>query len=72
VHRPPEPIEEMAGLLAQHKLVPFFGAGISRPHLGFDASELAKEMAREIGVSEDTPLSQVSDLFVEKMGKRPS
>jgi SIR2-like domain len=69
LHRPPEPIEEMARLLAQHKLVPFFGAGISRPHLGFDAGELAREMAREIGVSEDTPLSQVSDLFVEKNGE---
>ena len=68
-HRTPEPIEEMAGLLAQHKLVPFFGAGISRPHLGFDAGELAKEMSREIGVSEDTPLSLVSDLFVEKNGE---
>ena len=38
-------INEIAALLSQQKLVPFFGAGISRAHLGFAAAELAQEMA---------------------------
>ena len=43
-------IGEMADLLAQHKLVPFFGAGLSRQHLGVAAAELASEMATEIEI----------------------
>ncbi|MHB1882520.1 MAG: hypothetical protein ACYCPA_10065 [Acidithiobacillus sp.] len=34
-------LDEMADLLSKHKLVPFFGAGISRPQLGFIAAGLA-------------------------------
>jgi hypothetical protein len=62
-------IAEMAALLAQKKLIPFFGAGVSRPHLGLAAAELARDMAKEIGTAPDTLLSQVSDDFVERRGE---
>jgi hypothetical protein len=62
-------ISEIADLLAQQKLVPFFGAGISRPHLGFAAEGLAHEMASTIGVSPSTLLAEVSDEFSDKLGE---
>jgi hypothetical protein len=62
-------IDQMALLLSQQKLVPFFGAGLSRGHLGFAAAELAHEMARRVGVSDKTLLSDVSDLFADKFGE---
>jgi hypothetical protein len=62
-------IDEMAALLAQQKLVPFFGAGISRSHLGLAAPELAKEMADRLGItSSEILLSEVSDTFIDKFG----
>jgi hypothetical protein len=64
-----EPIlDEMADLLADHKLVPFFGAGISRQHLGVAAADLAHEMARRLAASTDTPLSELADQFAERFG----
>jgi hypothetical protein len=62
-------LDEMAQLLAQYKLVPFFGAGLSRLHLGFAAKELAHELAQRIGAAPDTLLSDVADQFADKMGE---
>jgi hypothetical protein len=61
-------LEEMADLLADHKLVPFFGAGISRQHLGVAAAELAHEMAKRLAASGNTPLSELADQFAERFG----
>ncbi|KCB49359.1 SIR2 family NAD-dependent protein deacylase [Bordetella hinzii] len=58
----------MADLLARHKLVPFFGAGISRQHLGLAAAELARDMAAKIGSPPETPLADLSDAYVEARG----
>lgn len=63
-------IDQVALLLSQQKLVPFFGAGLSRGHLGFAAAELAHEMAQRMGVSDKTLLSDVSDLFTDTFGER--
>jgi hypothetical protein len=63
-------LDEMANLLAQHKLVPFFGAGISRQHLGLAAAELAAEMAQQIGAVPETLLSDVADQFADKFGEK--
>lgn len=62
-------IIEMAVLLAKHKLVPFFGAGISRQHLGLAAAELAHDMAAEIGHPPETPLADVADTYIEARGQ---
>lgn len=62
-------ISEMAALLAQHKLVPFFGAGISRQHLGLAAAELARDMAAEIGRPPESPLADVADTYLEARGQ---
>jgi len=62
-------IGEMADLLAQHKLVPFFGAGLSRQHLGVAAAELASEMATDIGRASDIPLAEITDFFVDERGQ---
>ncbi|CAB3768585.1 SIR2 family NAD-dependent protein deacylase [Paraburkholderia solisilvae] len=62
-------IDEMADLLARHKLVPFFGAGLSRQHLGVAAAELAGEMAAEIGRASDTPLAEIADVFADERGQ---
>jgi hypothetical protein len=61
-------VEEMADLLSKHKLVPFFGAGISRQHLGLAAAELAREMAEEIGYPPETQLADVADAYGEVRG----
>lgn len=61
-------IGEMAELLARHKLVPFFGAGISRQHLGLAAAELARDMAAEIGFPPETPLADLTDAYIEARG----
>ncbi len=62
-------LDEMAGLLAKHKLIPFFGAGISRQHLGFAAAELAQEIAPRVGKPPETLLSQLADDFVDQFGE---
>ncbi len=59
----------MAMLLAQQKLVPFFGAGLSRNHLGLAAAELAQEMAERVGVPHSMLLSEVSDMFLDRFGE---
>ncbi|MFG7103568.1 SIR2 family protein [Burkholderia pseudomallei] len=62
-------IGEMADLLARHKLVPFFGAGISRQHLGVAAAELAREMTVELNRPHETPLSEIADSFSDERGE---
>ncbi|MCQ0034407.1 SIR2 family protein [Burkholderia glumae] len=68
-HHFPPIVEEMADLLAKHKLVPFVGAGISRQHLGVAAAELAAEMAQATGCAPETALSDVADDYVSKRGE---
>lgn len=65
----PTVITEMADLLCKQKLVPFFGAGISRQHLGVAAAGLAHEMAQEIGCPPETWLADVADAYVDARGK---
>src|ERR1700693_4861159 len=62
-------LDELAELLANHKLVPFFGAGISRQQLGFAAAELAKEIAPLVRKSSEALLSQLADDFVDQYGE---
>jgi len=62
-------IEEMADLLAQHKLVPFFGAGISSQHLGLAAAELARDMAVQIGSPPETLLADLADAYLDARGQ---
>ncbi len=62
-------LDEMADLLGKHKLVPFFGAGISRPQLGFSAAGLAQQMADQIEQRSGTLLSELSDSFADKFGE---
>jgi hypothetical protein len=64
-------IDTMAVLLSQQKLIPFFGAGLSRTHLGFAAAELAQELAQRLNTSPDTLLSEVSDIFADTYGETP-
>jgi hypothetical protein len=61
-------LDEMADLLSKHKLVPFFGAGISRPQLGFVAAGLARQMADQIGQMHSILLSEISDSFANTLG----
>lgn len=62
-------LSEIVELLASHKLVPFFGAGISRQHLGVAAAELAHAMAAELSEPPATGLSIISDLYAERLGE---
>lgn len=62
-------LDELAELLAKHKLVPFFGAGISRQQLGVAGAELAREMAAQLSEPEDTLLSKVADDFADRLGE---
>ena len=62
-------LDEMADLLGKHKLVPFFGAGISRQHLGFAAAELAREIAPLVGKPPETLLSELADDYADKSGE---
>ncbi len=61
-------LDEIADLLAKHKLVPFFGAGISRQHLGFAAAELAREIAPLVRKPPETLLSELADDFADQFG----
>jgi hypothetical protein len=61
-------LEEMADLLGKQKLVPFIGAGVSRPQLGFAAAGLAEQMAEPLGRSPDTLLSELSDIYADELG----
>lgn len=61
-------IDALGQLLAQHKLVPFVGAGASRQHVGFAGRELAQEMARLLGRPSETLLSSLADDYVDAYG----
>jgi hypothetical protein len=62
-------IDDIGSLLAQHKLVPFFGAGVSRQHLGFAGRELAVEMAGILKKPLDTPLAVLADDYTHSHGQ---
>ncbi|WP_442782723.1 SIR2 family NAD-dependent protein deacylase [Collimonas fungivorans] len=62
-------VNEMAALLASHKLVPFLGAGISRQHLGLAAAELARKMAEEIDHPPEMLLADLADIYLETRGE---
>lgn len=65
---PPPVLVEISELLSKQKLVPFFGAGISRQHLGFAAAELAHELANHLGEPPDTLLSDLADHYEDRNG----
>jgi hypothetical protein len=69
---PEQPIlDGISGLLARHKLVPFLGAGISRPQLGFAAPGLRNRLA-EVMVNpppDGAELAQVADLMEQISGR---
>src|SRR5258708_10374279 len=48
----PPQVEELAELFAQHRVVPFIGAGSSIGHLRIDWDDLRNEMASAIGITE--------------------
>jgi hypothetical protein len=62
--------ENIANGLAKHKLVPFFGAGVSAPHLRVLWKDLSDEMADEIGLPPDRrdDFLKVADDFVAAKG----
>ena len=62
-------IDEIANLLADQKLVPFFGAGLSREILGLGTSELADELAHQLGLPGPVHLADVADLYVARFGE---
>ncbi len=62
-------LDQLADLLAKHKLIPFFGAGISRRQLGFAAAELAQEIAPLVHKPPETLLSQLADDFIDQLGE---
>ena len=41
-------LNEISQLLAKHKLIPFLGAGVSRPQLGLGAPELRSRLAETL------------------------
>lgn len=68
-HRYPEIIDELACLAARHKLVPFLGAGCSKPHLKCDWPSLTKEMACSLNVDSSIGPLAIAQEFVDKEGK---
>lgn len=62
-------IDELGKLLAQKKLIPFIGAGISRQHLGFAGAELAKELAELLDEPSTSLLSDLANTYTERHGE---
>jgi hypothetical protein len=62
-------IDNLGKLLAQHKVIPFIGAGVSRQHLGFAGCGLASEMAKLLGIPPETPLSTLADIYIDLYGE---
>lgn len=67
-------LEQLAELLARHKLVPFVGAGCSAPHLGVDWDGLTAEMAMRAGLHRGwkrwkLPQLKVAQKFVDAFGR---
>ena len=63
-------VEELATLLARHKLVPFLGAGISRAQLGFAAPGLRTRLAAGMTPPPDpcADLAQVAEDIERRQG----
>src|ERR1700739_268895 len=64
----PPILDEISKLLSQQKLVPFFGAGASRQHLGFDGAGLAHEIAKILVEPPETLLSELADHYEDRYG----
>lgn len=62
-------IDELACLAAQHKLIPFLGAGCSQPHLKCDWKTLTIEMAKHLNIDHRIGPLAVAQEFIEKAGK---
>jgi hypothetical protein len=66
---PGSALDQIALLLSKQKLVPFFGAGLSRDHLGFAGAGLARDLAKQTNAPADTPLADLSDIFADQYGQ---
>jgi SIR2-like domain len=62
--------EEIASGLARHKLIPFFGAGVSAAHLGVVWQDIVDEMADDVGLPsvQRRDFLEVADRFVAERG----
>jgi hypothetical protein len=67
--KPIEIIDELACLAASHKLVPFLGAGCSKPHLKYDWKNLIEDMAIFLNIDPSIGPLAVTQEFVDKRGK---
>jgi hypothetical protein len=65
-----EEFENIALGLAKHKLIPFFGAGVSAPHLRVLWRDLSEELADVIGLPADRrgDFLKVADEYAEQKG----
>ena len=62
-------VDELASLAARHKLVPFLGAGCSKPHLRYDWPSLTIEMAGSLKIDPSLGPLAVAQEFVDREGK---
>lgn len=64
-------LDSLSALLARHKLVPFLGAGISRPQLGFAAPGLRSRLAEAMRTPppHTADLAQVAELLEQEKGE---
>src|SRR5664280_3131779 len=71
--RPPTPpiIAAIAGEFANHRVIPFVGAGVSAEHLQVDWDAIANKMKLLLGDGEDRDNTATASAFVAKFG-RPS
>lgn len=61
-------LKEIADLIAQHKVLPFLGAGCSFKHLSIDWDKIRDEMVNKISPTSTNHL-QVAEEYVNKYGK---
>jgi hypothetical protein len=63
-------LNEISQLLAKHKLIPFLGAGVSRPQLGFGAPELRSRLAESLPEppAKELGLADVAQLIEDTEG----
>lgn len=61
-------VDELAYLAARHKLVPFLGAGCSKPHLRYDWPSLTIEMAGSLKIDPSLGPLAVAQEFVDREG----
>jgi hypothetical protein len=64
-------IDDLAKQLARHKLVPFFGAGVSSQHLGGIWKDISDAMADELGLptSDRADFLDVAEKYEQKFGQ---